>query len=203
MRLLSWLQRIFAGLGLCLAVVTLLPIDRLWLQATSGPWNDPKGDILVVLGGDSLPDMIGLSSYWRSVYAARIWREGGFSQIVVSGGQAGVGAVIAEQMREFLVFRGVPASVVLLETQSRSTRENAVYAAKLLSGMPGRKVLLTSDYHMFRAYRAFRKAGVQIEPRPFPDAAKRIEGWRHRWDVFLELSTEGAKSIYYYGRGWI
>ena len=203
MRLFRWLMRTFACLGFWLIAVTILPIDRLWLNAVSGPWNDPTGDILVVLGADSIPDMIGLSSYWRSVYAARVWKDGGFSQIMVSGGRTATGAMIGEQMREFLIFRGVPASAVLLEAQSSSTRENALYTARLLSGTPGRKVLLTSDYHMFRAYRAFRKAGLEIEPRPFPDAAKRIEGWMYRWDVFLELSTEAAKSIYYYGRGWI
>ncbi len=203
MGLFRWLKRILACLGLWLVVVTILPIDRLWLNAITGPWNDPKGDILIVLGADSLPDMIGLSSYWRSVYAARVWKEGGFSRIVVSGGRTAGGVVIAEQMREFLVFRGVPAAAVLLETQSKSTRENALYTAKLLSGTAGRKVLLTSDYHMYRAYRTLRKAGLEVEPRPIPDAAKRIDGWMHRWDVFLELSTEAVKSLYYYARGWM
>ena len=62
---------------------------------------------------------------------------------------------------------------------------------------------MTSDSHMFRAYRAFRKAGMQVEPRPFPDAGKRNSRWLNRWGVFLDLCTEMEKSVYYLARGWI
>jgi uncharacterized SAM-binding protein YcdF (DUF218 family) len=68
---------------------------------------------------------------------------------------------------------------------------------------PGKKVLLTSDYHMFRAFRAFRKTGLQVEPRPFPDAYKRINKWNLRWPVFLDLCLEASKTGYYRMRGWI
>ena len=68
---------------------------------------------------------------------------------------------------------------------------------------PGRKVLLTSDYHMFRAYRTFRKAGFEIAPRPFPDMLKLSSCWLCRWQAFVTLSDESAKIAYYYARGWI
>ena len=184
-------------------LVTSLPIDNVWIPAVSGPWTDPKGDILVVLGADSLADLIGGSSYWRSVYAARVWREGGFRQVVISGGTSNGGPTVSEQMREFLICQGVPASAIVLENQSRDTHENALYTSRLLGGLAGRRVLLTSDYHMFRAWRAFRKAGLEIEPRPFPDASKRIERWQLRWPVFMDLCVEAAKSGYYFARGWI
>ena len=89
MRIIRVLKAFPTGLGLLMLTVTLLPVDNWWLGLTVGPWNDPKGDILIVLGADSLADILGGASYWRSVYAARVWREGGFQKMVISGGSAG------------------------------------------------------------------------------------------------------------------
>jgi uncharacterized SAM-binding protein YcdF (DUF218 family) len=84
-----------------------------------------------------------------------------------------------------------------------STHENALRVAELLARVPGRKILLTSDYHMFRAYRAFKKSGLDVLPRPFPDVRKRADGWTGRWPAFLDLILETTKIGYYRVRGWI
>jgi uncharacterized SAM-binding protein YcdF (DUF218 family) len=74
-----WIMRTMAGIGFAFVLVTVTPVDTLWIRWLAGPWNDPKGDVLIVLGSDMVQDVIGWSSYWRSVYAVRIWREGGQS----------------------------------------------------------------------------------------------------------------------------
>ena len=106
-------------------------------------------------------------------------------------------------MRDFLEWRGVPRAATQIETRARSTHENALYVTELLARLQGRKVLLTSDYHMFRARRAFKKAGLEVLPRPFPDARKRASAWTGRWPAFLDLVEESLKIGYYYARGWI
>jgi len=196
-------MRVFASIGFLFVLATVTPIDSWWLSRLAGPWNDPKGEVLVVLGADSVRDVIGWSSYWRSVYAVRAWREGGFRQLVICGGSANGEAPVSERMSQFMVSQGIPVDVLHMETQSHSTRENALDAKPILDTLPGRKILMTSDYHMFRAYRVFRKAGIQIDPRPLPDAAKQIGSWRNRWPVFLGLCVETAKIGYYFARGWI
>jgi uncharacterized SAM-binding protein YcdF (DUF218 family) len=202
-RVLGAVRWLLAGLGLLLLVVTLTPLDSWWATALAGPWNDPPGDVLIVLGGSVLEDgLIGSSSYWRSVYAVRAWKEGGFRLIILSGGGASRTSA-AESMRDFLVGQGVPLAAVQLETRSHSTRENALFAKPILEGMAGRKVLLTSDYHMFRASRVFRKAGIQVLPRPFPDARKRARTPLSRWSAFIDLCIETTKICVYYFRGWI
>lgn len=193
-----------AAFGLLVILVSATPLVSWWARWLAGPWNDPKGDILIVPGADILGDgTIGGSSYWRALYAARIWHEGGFQQIVFAGGKAGSGRPVAEAMREFAEGLGVPAKVVILETGSGSTRQNALEVTRLLASLPGKKVLLTSDYHMYRAHRVFEKAGLHVEPRPFPDAIKRATGWQGRWSAFLDLSLESVKIVYYRARGWI
>ena len=181
----------------------MTPIDRWWIRFLAGPWNDPKGDVLIVLGADAVRDVIGAASYWRSVYAVRVWRDGGFREVIVCGGPGGGEAAISERMRDFMVSQGVPAAAIRVETQSHSTHENALYSKASIDSLPGRKILLTSDYHMFRAYRVFRKAGIDVEPRPLPDAAKQISSWETRWSVFVNLCAETLKIGYYFARGWI
>ena len=106
-------------------------------------------------------------------------------------------------MAEFLKFQGVPAAAIHLETESRSTRENALYSAPLLKTLQGRKVLLTSDFHIFRARRAFAKAGAEVSVQPVPDVLKRSNRWLSRWPCFVDLVEETVKIGYYWVRGWI
>ncbi|MSV28930.1 MAG: YdcF family protein [Bryobacterales bacterium] len=180
------------------------PLVRWWATWLSGPWTDAKGDILVVLAGSSMDGtVLGESSYLRAVYAVWAYKQDGFRQVLVSGGAPGGKENEASLMRDFLVASGVPASAIRLETLSTSTRENAVSVSRMLAAEPRRKVLLTSDFHMFRASRAFKRAGLEIVPRPFPDAIKRSTRWPGRWTAFLTLVEETVKIGYYFARGWI
>ncbi len=205
--LASWwrvLVRACAALGLAVVLVTFTPLVRWWGAQLAGPWTDPRGDVLIVLTGNILGNgIIGESSYWRSAYTIMAWREGGWRQVIVSGGGGGASLPVGEAMRIFLESGGVPADAIKTDTESMSTRESALNLARILAQMPGRKILLTSDYHMFRAARALRKVGVTVIPRPIPDATKRAGSWNLRWDVFQDLLIETSKIAYYWGRSWI
>lgn len=208
----SWAHRLLRGIlhglaavGLLFLTVTFTPLVVWWATLLAGPWHDPRGDVLIVPAGSSLvPGILGESSYWRSVYAVLAWREGSFREVILSGGGDGQGAEpVCETMRRFLEAHGVPSDRIRLERRARSTRESAVFTAALLADEPGLKVLLTSDYHMFRAARAFRSAGVDLSPRPFPDVRKRAGQWSARPTIFVELVEETVKIGYYAMRGWI
>ena len=56
---------------------------------------------------------------------------------------------------------------------------------------------------MARAYRAFRKAGIDVAPRPLPDVLKRVGALQYRWGAFLDVSRETAALAYYFARRWI
>jgi uncharacterized SAM-binding protein YcdF (DUF218 family) len=202
MRVWKLLVCCLAGLGALVLLVTITPFDQWAARKLAGRWEDPKGDVLIVLGGSMLPDgILGQSSYLRTQYAVLAYRTGGFNTVLFSGGGAGIPAAIA--MQRFIEAEGIPPEVIIVEASSRSTRQNALYSKTLLEKLPGRKVLLTSDYHMFRAARVFRNAGVEVEERPIPDVGKRAATWRGRWPAFLDLVTEGIKIVYYYVRGWM
>lgn len=188
-----------AALGILLILVTAVPCTSWWALWLAGPWAEPDGEVLVVLAGDApVTGIIGQSSYWRALYAVRVWRSKHYRTIVVAGGN-GTG----ESVRDFLICQAVPTSIIEVENRSSSTYENALSTADLLKRLPGRKVLLTSDYHMRRALAVYKRLGIELVPCPIPDAIKHSGFWWNRWSVFLRLVVETAKIAGYRGRGWI
>lgn len=66
-------------------------------------------------------------------------------------------------MERWLISRGVPADRILREEASTSTYENLTNAKALLderSARPCRVALVTSDYHVYRASRLAKAAGL-------------------------------------------
>jgi uncharacterized SAM-binding protein YcdF (DUF218 family) len=186
-----------ATLGALFLLVTFTPLTYWWARPLAGPWNDPGGRTLIVLAGADLSGLPDTNTVLRCIYAVRAWHEGGFRKVVVTGRN------VSEHMRNLLIAEGVPPEAVVTEGYALSTRENAVNTARLLAGDPGPIVLLTSDYHMFRAVRVFRRAGLAVLPRPIPDALKRYGNRAQHWNAFLDEASETCKIVYYRIRGWI
>jgi uncharacterized SAM-binding protein YcdF (DUF218 family) len=190
-----------AGLGLLVLVITFSPLVywyASWLAGLAGPWNVPQGDILIVLSASAGPNgLLARDSYLRASYGVLAWREGHFRKVLVCGRDAGPG------MRNFMIFSGVPADAIVVEQESMSTHENAAFAAAFLRGEKGRIMLLTSDYHMYRAAAAFRREGLEIDTLPIPDVRKYSNRLTYRWPIATELGEETIKIIYYRWKGWI
>jgi uncharacterized SAM-binding protein YcdF (DUF218 family) len=187
-----------------LLAVTFTPLVE-WAGArfTTG-YNEADGDVLIVLMGSSVDFpaapgglVMGENTYWRAVYAIYAWKHGHFRSILLSGGGA------AATMKSFLIAEGIPEAAINSENRSNSTRENALFAKPLLEAMPGRRVLITSDYHTRRAAACFAKAGIAVVPRPAPDVLKRVLDRKQRWLCFWDLALESAKAGWYRLHGWI
>ncbi len=190
---------ICAGLGIAVLLITFTPVVSWWSLRLADRWDEPQGDTMIVLGADAGANgIIGYSTYLRCMNAVFAWRSGGIRHIIVSGGGGEASA-----MKEFLANHGIPASVIDIEDQSTSTRENALYCRRILNPDHGKILLLTSDFHIFRARRVFRKAGLDVLALPSPDALKRSTRLAGRWPVFLDLLTESTKIVYYRARGWM
>lgn len=192
-----WLNRLLAAIGLITVLVIFTPVVSWWARAYSGPIRQPQGDVLILLSAAADENGgISYSSYWRARQAVFAWQTGGFKKIVISGG-GGPG------IRNFLLVEGVPREAIAAEWQSTSTRENAIETAHLIQGMPGKKVLLTSDFHMYRALRVFRKWGIAVTPMAVPDVLHSTEHWNGRFSAFETMTVESVKIVYYALRGWI
>jgi len=188
---------LLASLGLVVLVVMTTPLVSWWAHAYAGPIEQPKGDVLILLSaaGDDRGG-ISFSSYWRARYALVAWQTGGFKKIVISGG-AGPGIL------NFMLAEGIPREAIVAEWKSTSTRENGINTGRLIQGLPGKKVLLTSDSHMYRALRVFRKLGMNVTPMAVPDVLRAAEHWNGRIPAFETMLVESTKIVYYRLRGWI
>lgn len=94
----------------------------------------------------------------------------------------------AQRFRDYAVERGVPASAILLETESTNTRENFVFSAPLIDSQLGwqqvRTVAVVSKpYHARRALMTARRhwpAHVRLvmQPSLHPDDAPAATWWQ-------------------------
>ncbi len=191
------LNHLLAAIGLTTVLVISTPIVSWWAQAYAGPIEQPRGDVLILLSAANDDNGgISYSSYWRARQALFAWQTGGFKKIVICG-SGGPGIL------NYLIAYGIPREAIVTEWKSTSTRENAIETARLIQGLPGKKVLLTSDFHMYRALRVFRKVGIEATPMVVPDVLQSAEHWNGRFPAFETMSVESAKIVYYAVRGWI
>ncbi len=99
---------------------------------------------------------------------ARVSAEGGAPVVIASGGRAWDGVVEADALRDALVRSGVPASSVVRERCSFSTKENARYVSCLLyrRGDPAKVLLVTCRWHVPRAQALFEREGISVLALP-------------------------------------
>ena len=180
-----------------------------------------EGDVIVLLGGGispappdwPYPDLNRAGD--RVWHAARLFHAGKAPVVIASGGGSPwreAEQTEAEAMRTLLVDLGVPAESILLEDQSRNTRENAVLTARLLEAQGLDRVLLvTSALHMPRSLATFRAAGIEATPAatdfevlPSP-SARDLRHWLPNAGA-LEGSTRAMQEYLgiwvYWLRGW-
>lgn len=191
------LKSLLTAIGLITVLVISTPIVSWWARAYSGPIERPKGDILILLSAaDDDRGGISFSSYWRAREAIFAWQTGGFKTIVVTGG-GGPGIL------DYLIVEGIPREAIVAEWRSSNTRQSGIEMARMTQNMPGKKVLLTSDFHMYRALRVFRKLGIDVTPMAVPDVLHSTEHWNGRFSAFETMLVESGKIAYYAIRGWI
>lgn len=192
-----------AVIGVAVLLIIFTPLVRVAAESLATDWYEGNGDVLVVLGGSMLINgtgpnaTLGYNSYLRSVYAAWYLENHNFPVVIASGGDG-----LAEAMAKFLEASGVPASSILLESRSHTTYENAVYVKALLKqhsllGNKTRIVILTSDYHSWRASRVFKHQGMDVRVVPVPDVTKRSGSLPYRLDGFFTIAGELTKNLVY------
>ncbi len=108
--------------------------------------------------------------------------------VVVTGGRRWAGRAEAAVMAEALCRRGVPRAAIVPEYCSLSTKDNARYTSVLLAQRGVTLVgLVTCDWHMPRALRAFERYGVACIP--LPAASPRASVLRRATRAARELAS--------------
>jgi len=128
-----------------------------------------RADFVVVLGsglarGDRVPPLLASRlERGRHVYQTLVGRGKTRPVLIVSGGKGSDEQISeAEAMARYLIERGVPADHVVREDQSGTTEENLTFSQAIMErSRPGyRCIVVTSNYHVFRAAMLARRLGV-------------------------------------------
>jgi len=110
----------------------------------------------------------------RFFHAVRVFKETYSSKLVLTGGNIGFTSndTISEAYAMFELMNElfkIDTADMILEYESRNTRENAIYTKMALeqAGLGTDIILVTSAYHMRRSMGIFKKAGFErVIPAP-------------------------------------
>jgi uncharacterized SAM-binding protein YcdF (DUF218 family) len=139
----------FTPIGLALKV----PLEHRF--AFSPPDSRPPPDGIILLAGVGLSGIVAVAALSQDYPKARLIFSG-FSATDPD----------AEWLKIFARLGGDPTRISV-EPRSRTTSEDALYAAALLKPKPRERwILVTSAMHMPRAVGCFRVARFQVEPYP-------------------------------------
>lgn len=167
--------------AVALVAIGVLPISSLMIIPLEDRFPVPTlpshVDGIVVLGGSISPKLSqarGRPSIRdasdRLFAAAALARQFPDARLILSGGIVTPyprAVPEAAVMRDLLVSIGVQPQRLEIESKSRNTFENAVYAMELAQPKAGETwLLVTSGTHMPRAVGSFRKAGWNATPYP-------------------------------------
>ena len=199
------LRRSARGPRICVisALTLLLLASNTWIASAltrSLEWQYlpletyPQTEVIVVLGGATysaiyprqIPEINGAGD--RILYAAHLYHQGVSPNLLLSGGNISwmnAQNAPAQDMAEILQMLDVPTDALWLETQSRNTYENALFARQILSekGL-NRIILVTSAMHMPRAVALFEAQGFEVIPAPADYNITQLD-WERLWEPNL------------------
>ena len=171
----------------------LLLLALLWLAAVAAwiVWVGQRdqaaaADAIIVLGAaayDARPSPVfeerirhGLDLYQR-----------GYAPVLIFTGGYGNGARFAESQvaRRYALKHGVPESAILIESSSRTTRQNLEQARKLMQQRGLHRVIVVSDpLHMSRALRLSHDLGIDALGSSTPST--RFRTVQTQWRFLLQ-----------------
>ncbi|MFT3711721.1 MAG: YdcF family protein [Archangium sp.] len=160
---------LLVGCGVAAAAVG---IDARGTSTAPLDWSKPTA--IVVLGARVEADGRASETLTaRVMHGVAVWNTSPAAPLIISGGVGTFGNAEADVGGDLAVDAGVPASLVLRERSSHSTRENALFTALMLREAGFTRVLLISDpYHLPRARVEFEKLGFDVQTSPVLEAPR-------------------------------
>ncbi len=102
----------------------------------------------------------------RLFQTLELFKLGQVKKIILTGGSGSIEHPDHKEaaiLKKYLINIGVPDSCILIENESKNTRENALFTKKIIDSLKIRTPMLfvTSAFHMRRAIACFRKVGIE------------------------------------------
>ncbi len=173
--------------------VILLEFMRSWEIPGTKLTQVTHHKVAVVLGGmfeyDSQMERLSIRRGGdRIIQTLSLYKAGKIDRILISGDNGHLsdrGLHEARQTKALLISWGVPDSVILADTISKNTHENAQYTAEILKKNKLDKdvLLVTSGIHMRRAMACFEKQNIHVTPFSTDLYTGKRRGYH--WDQYI------------------
>lgn len=157
----------------------LLPLLALTSCSAGEPQQRAEGvgAVLVVLGNEPLDDNTPTVDMLARVNKAVAFaREHPGSLLLFTGGPTAGKTTEARMMADIAIAQGVSTNAIRLEEKARSTQENALLAARMVTALAPRRVLIVSKQdHLDWAMPIFRKVDVFVAAEPLACTVNRAD----------------------------
>ena len=169
------------GVVLILGIVSIAYLStRIEQQSTRD--EAQKADVILVLGAAEYRGRPSPVLRARLDHALDLYNRGLAPRIMTTGG-AGGDPVFTEGGvgRSYLIGRGVPSEVIVVENESESTVESLAMAGEIMQRMGLHSVVVVSDgYHIYRVKKMLQNRGLDVYGSPRPE--QHTESIHERWN---------------------
>lgn len=157
-RIPKWIRKtVQIFIGVCV-VLFFMTEGFIFSQFTAVP--DQGADVCIILGAQMKESGPSDVLQRRLDRAVSYLQENTDTLVIVSGGQGGNEPVSeAQGMRDYLTARGIAPERILMEDTSTNTWENLNHSAKLIDKSADSVVIVTNNFHVFRALAIAKKQG--------------------------------------------
>ncbi|MHC0038536.1 YdcF family protein [Pseudoneobacillus sp. C159] len=126
-----------------------------------------QAEYIIILGARVNGTTPSLSLQYRIDAAATYLKHNPQTIAVASGGQGPEEKMTeAEAIKQGLMYQGIDESRIILEDRSTSTVENIKFSKKLIPHNLEKGIIVSNDFHLFRAKMIAKDHGLELEGLP-------------------------------------
>ncbi|SEB59765.1 YdcF family protein [Paenibacillus sp. GP183] len=159
------LSIMYRGLLLLIFLSIIWVVYIQWqVQSTPHSPLPASADTGIVLGASLRNDIPSPGLQERLDLALKLYHEGKFKHIIVTGGLDHNGSKLteAEGMRLYLIKQGIPNSVIVLEPEATSTYQNLLYSKHIMDKSGWKSaIIMTHNFHGARSLDIAHTVGIK------------------------------------------
>ena len=158
---------------------------HLSITIIDGLWDRQQSADLAVIMGNKVNEDGTLSTRLakRVDCGLQLYEQGRVKRLMVSGGLGKEGHYEGDKMRDYLVGKGVPDSLIIVDNQGNNTTLSVVNTLRLQDSLQFKSVIVVSQYfHLTRSKMLFRKNGFK--------AVSGVSPWYFEWRDVYALGRE-------------
>lgn len=159
-RVPKWIQR--SVLALFWVGIALFVVIEVLIMSQFGSAASPGADYMIVLGAQWKENGPSYVLQKRLDAAVSYLKQNPDTQVIVSGGKGSNEPISeAEGMYEYLANAGIEPERIQMENQSMNTSQNLKFSGELLDKSQNSVVLVTNNFHIYRAVQIAQKQGYR------------------------------------------